>query len=203
MARPRAVLFDYGNVFVRWDPENLYRRLIPDDAARRHFLTEICPLSWNDAHDGGALMADTLPARAALFPDHAELIHAWGSHYGEMISGEIEGSLPILDELAAAGVPLAMLTNMPADQQDACFAPFSRKHLFQQVIVSGPLKMKKPEARIYHHALAQMGRVANDVLFVDDSAKNIAGAEAVGMHGHHFTTPESLRAALTEHGILS
>jgi len=198
----RAVLFDYGNVFVRWNPENLYRRLIPDEAARRHFLTEICPLSWNDAHDGGALMADTLPARAALFPDYAELIHAWGARYGEMIDGEIEGSIAILDELAAAGVPLALLTNMPADQQDACFAPFSRRYLFGQVIVSGPLKMKKPDAPIYHHALAQMGRAASEVLFVDDSAANVAGAEAVGLYAHRFTTPESLRAALTEHGIL-
>ena len=198
----RAVLFDYGNVFVRWNPENLYRRLIPDEAARRHFLTEVCPLDWNDAHDGGALMADTLPARAALFPDHAELIHAWGARYGEMISGEIEGSIAILDELAATGVQLAMLTNMPADQQDACFAPFTRRHLFRDVIVSGPLKLKKPDARIYEHTLAQMGRAASEVLFIDDSAKNVAGAEAVGLYGHRFTNPESLRAALAEHGLL-
>lgn len=198
----RAVLFDYGNVLVRWDPENLYRRLIPDEAARRHFLTTVCPLDWNGEHDGGALMADTLPARAALFPDHADLIHAWGDRYGEMLDGEIEGAIAILDELAAAGVPLALLTNMPADQQEACFAPFTRRHLFQQVIVSGPLKIRKPDARIYEHALAQMGRDASDVLFVDDSAANVAGAQAVGLHAHRFTTPESLRAALAEHGLL-
>ncbi len=198
----RAVLFDYGNVFIRWDPENLYRRLIPDESARRHFLTTVCPPDWNAEHDGGALMADTLPARAALFPDHADLIHAWGARYGDMLDGEIEGSIAILDELAAAGVPLALLTNMPADQQEACFAPFTRKHLFQQVIVSGPLKMRKPDARIYAHALAQMGRDAREVLFVDDSAANVTGAEAVGLHGHRFTSPESLRAALAEHGLL-
>ncbi len=202
MPGARAVLFDYGNVFVRWSPRNLYEKLIPDPAALDRFLTEICPLSWNDQHDGGALMADTLPARAALFPDHADLIHAWGARYGEMISGEIEGSLPIVDELAAAGVPLGMLTNMPADQQDACFAPFSRLHLFQTIVVSGPLQMKKPDPRIYAHTLAQMGFDAPDVLFVDDSSANIAGAAAFGLRTHLFTSPQALRPALAEHGLL-
>lgn len=198
----RAVLFDYGNVFVRWSPRTLYAKLIPDPGELDRFLTEICPLSWNDAHDGGALMADTLPARAALYPDYADLIHAWGARYGEMISGEIEGSIAVLDDLAAAGAPLALLTNMPADQQEACFAPFSRLHLFEAVIVSGPLKMKKPDPRIYAHALARMGRTAEDVLFVDDSQRNIDGAAACGLRTHLFTSPENLRAALVAEGLL-
>jgi FMN phosphatase YigB (HAD superfamily) len=33
-------------------------------------------------------------------------------------------------------------------------------------------------------------------LFVDDSAKNIAGAAALGFHTHHFTDPAALRPAL-------
>ncbi|MET0182024.1 MAG: HAD family phosphatase [Caulobacterales bacterium] len=198
----KAVLFDYGNVLVRWDPENLYKKLIPDAEARKRFLTDVCPLSWHAPHDGGAMMADTLPARAMLFPAHADLIHAWGARYGEMIDGEIEGSLTILDDLAAAGVPLAMLTNMPADQQEACFRPFSRKHLFKHVIVSGPLMMMKPDARIYRHTLDIMGFAAKDVLFIDDSARNIVGAAALGMRTHRFTSPESLRAALAADGVL-
>lgn len=200
--RTRAVIFDYGNVFVRWSPRTLYEKLIPDAAELERFLTHVCPLDWNDQHDGGALMADTLPARAALFPEHADLIHAWGARYGEMIYGEIEGSLPILDELHAAGVPLALLTNMPADQQEPCFAPFSRKHLFPTIVVSGPLKMKKPDARIYQHTLALMGCAPEETLFVDDSAKNIEGAAAIGLKTHLFTTPEALRVALAVERLL-
>lgn len=198
----RAVLFDYGNVLVRWSRDNLYSKLIPDPAERDRFLNVVCPPDWHDQHDGGALMAETLPERIALFPDQAELIRAYGARYGEMIAGEIEGSIAILDELAAAGVPLAMLTNMPADQQDACFAPFSRRHLFPVIVVSGPLKLKKPDRRIFELTLAQMGCAAADVLFVDDSAKNIEGAAALGFHTHLFTAPEPLREVLAEHGLL-
>lgn len=198
----RAVMFDYGNVLVRWDPNHLYRKLIADEAARAHFLTEICPLSWHAPHDGGALMADTIPARIALYPEHADLIAAWRTRYGEMVDGEIAGSVAILDELAAAGVPLGMLTNMPSDQQEACFAPFTRAHLFQSIVVSGPLNMMKPDPRLYAIALERLGFPASEVLFVDDSAANVAGAAAVGMPAHRFTDPESLRGALAAEGLL-
>jgi 2-haloacid dehalogenase len=39
-------------------------------------------------------------------------------------------------------------------------------------------------------------------LFIDDSVKNVQGAEAVGMGGHHFTTPEALRVELARLGLL-
>jgi len=41
-----------------------------------------------------------------------------------------------------------------------------------------------------------------DLLFVDDSAANIAAAEAMGFHTHHFTDPAALRPAIARHGLL-
>jgi 2-haloacid dehalogenase len=38
--------------------------------------------------------------------------------------------------------------------------------------------------------------VAAECLFIDDSLKNVRGAEAVGMNAHHFTSPEKLKAEL-------
>lgn len=202
MSAVRAVLFDYGNVLVRWAPENLYRKLIPDEAARARFLTEICPLSWHLQHDAGSPMAETLPVRAALYPEHADLIHAWGARYGEMIDGEIAGAIAVLDELAAANVPMAMLTNMPADKTDQCFAQFTRRALFDPIIVSGEHKMVKPDHRLYALTLNAMQRQAHEVLFVDDSETNIAGAAECGLHTHHFTTPEAMRLAFVYAGLL-
>ena len=36
-----AVIFDFGNVLVRWDREPLYRTLNPDDERRRFFMERI------------------------------------------------------------------------------------------------------------------------------------------------------------------
>lgn len=192
----KAVLFDYGNVLIRWAPENLYRVLIPDASKRAHFLAHVCSMDWHGELDAGAPMDAHIAARAKRFPEHADLIRAWGERFGDMLAGEIEGSIAIADELAAANIPLALLTNMPAEKVDVCFAPFTRLHLFDPVVISGRLRMAKPDARIFAHAVERMGFAAGEILFVDDSASNVAGAERAGLHAHHFTDPHTLRAAL-------
>jgi 2-haloacid dehalogenase len=48
-----VVVFDVGNVLIEWDPEHLYRKLIPDAAARADFLARICTMEWNLEQDRG------------------------------------------------------------------------------------------------------------------------------------------------------
>ena len=49
-----AVIFDVGNVLIRWDVRRLYRQLLPDDAAVDAFLAEIDFHAWNLELDRGA-----------------------------------------------------------------------------------------------------------------------------------------------------
>jgi 2-haloacid dehalogenase len=49
---------------------------------------------------------------------------------------------------------------------------------------------------------ARTGAAPDTCLFIDDSPKNVAGAQAVGWTGHLFTTPEALEIALIEEGLL-
>jgi 2-haloacid dehalogenase/putative hydrolase of the HAD superfamily len=198
----RAVIFDYGNVLVRWDPRNLYRKMFADDAAMERFLAEAVTLDWHQQNDGGALMADTLPPLIARHPHYETEIRAWGDRYTETISGEIEGSVALLDQLAARNIPLALLTNMPADQQDACLRHCTRLHLFKTIVVSGVEKIAKPDRRIYDMTLDRMGARAAETLFIDDSAANIAGAAQAGLATHLFTGPEKLTEALADAGLL-
>jgi HAD superfamily hydrolase (TIGR01509 family) len=198
----RAVLFDYGNVLVRWDPRNLYRKIFPDPAEMERFLSEICTLDWHWRHDAGEAMAETTAALARRHPEHAESILAWDRRYGEMIDGEIEGMAAIVDELGDAGVRLAMLTNMPADKASDCFQPFTRRSEFDPIVVSGVEKLAKPDPRIYQLALGRMRTAPGDVLFVDDSARNVDAAQKCGMRGHVFVDAPMLRAALHDEGLL-
>lgn len=198
----RAVLFDYGNVLVHWDPRNLYRKLFDDPAEMERFLGEVVTLDWHWRNDAGALMADTLPPLIAQHPHYEPHIRAWGERYTETISGEIDGMAALLDALAARDVPLGLLTNMPPDQQDACLRHCSRRHLFRTIVVSGVEKISKPDPRIYQIALDRLGVRAGETLFIDDSAKNVAGAEALGMKGHLFTDREKLARTLADEGML-
>jgi HAD superfamily hydrolase (TIGR01509 family) len=59
----------------------------------------------------------------------------------------------------------------------------------------------KPHAAIYRLLLDRHGLKAADCIFIDDSAANVAGAKAVGMHGHHFIDAEGLARELRAHGF--
>ena len=59
----------------------------------------------------------------------------------------------------------------------------------------------KPDAAIYYLFLDRHGLKAADCIFIDDSAANVAGAQAVGMHGHHFVDAEGLARELRAHGF--
>ena len=55
--RVRGVVFDVGNVIVRWDPRTLYSKIHPDVAERDWFLANVCTMAWHTAHDAGVSFA--------------------------------------------------------------------------------------------------------------------------------------------------
>ncbi|KAF0182063.1 MAG: HAD-IA family hydrolase [Hyphomonadaceae bacterium] len=201
--RPKAVLFDYGNVLVRWDPRNLYRKLFADPAEMEWFLANVCTMDWHLRHDSGEPMAVTTAELAAQHPKYEFQIRAWDAQFGDMIDGEIEGAVALLDAIKAQGLKVGVLTNMPADQAWTCFNGFSRWAALDTIIVSGFVKAAKPGAAAYRLALHALDREPHEVFFVDDSAKNVAAAAALGLHAHLFTTPEAFADALHASGFLS
>ena len=53
MTRISHIVFDIGNVLLRWDPELIYLERIPDPQERRWFLQEVCSPKWNIERDLG------------------------------------------------------------------------------------------------------------------------------------------------------
>lgn len=199
----KAVLFDYGNVLVRWDPRNLFRKLFADPAEMDWFLANVCTMDWHLRHDSGEPMAVTTAELAAQHPKYETEIRAWADRFGEMIEGEIDGAVALIDTIKAQGLKVGVLTNMPADQAWACFKDFSRWAALDTIIVSGFVKAAKPGDAIFGLALHALDCAPDEVFFVDDSAKNVAAAATLGLHAHLFTTPEAFADALHTSGFLS
>lgn len=70
------------------------------------------------------------------------------------------------------------------------------------VVVSGLEGINKSDLRIFAALCGRAGVTSAECLFIDDSPRNVAGAQAAGMQAHHFTTPEALEAKLTARGLL-
>jgi epoxide hydrolase-like predicted phosphatase len=63
--------------------------------------------------------------------------------------------------------------------------------MFDAVLISGEVGLRKPEPEIYLLAARQLGVSPEECVFVDDLAINIRGAVAVGMVGVHHKSYES------------
>lgn len=200
---PTAVIFDVGRVLYDWDPRILYRRLIDDDRALDAFLRDVVTHEWHFQHDAGRDFADTAAELVASYPQHADLIAAWGPRFLESIGAPIPGMPALVDALEAADVPLYAITNFshefwpPFRAREA--AMFDR---FRDVVVSGVEKMVKPDPAIYRLALSRFGLEAARTVFIDDNAANVAGATSVGLIALHFEGEPKLRQELQALGLL-
>ena len=192
---PTTIVFDIGNVLLAWDMRNLFAKLAPADELD-HIVENVCPVSWHTTLDGGATYSDAIAQRVALYPEHAALIEAYDPRWQETISGPIHGSVALLEELRAAGLPIYAITNFPAEKFDETCALYPFLQGFLGVVVSGREHMMKPDPAIFELFLERYELAARDCVFIDDSPANIATARALGFTGLHFVDPQTLRAEL-------
>ena len=201
--RVDTVVFDVGNVLIRWDPRHLYRRLFAEEAAMERFLAEICTDAWNLEQDRGRTWEAAIAERIALFPEHETLIRAYSDRWPEMVPGEVEGVPALLEALRGAGVPLYAITNFSAEKFVLSQARFPFLRRFRDVVVSAHERLLKPDPAIYRLLLDRNGLQAGRCLFIDDSEDNVRGAEAVGMRAHHFRDAATLAEELRRLELLS
>ena len=200
---PQSVVFDVGNVLVDWNPRAFFARYVADSARLDRLMGEVLTLEWHTQHDAGRDFAETSAERIALYPDEAENIRRWGAEFGGTIGDMLPGMADLVADLDAAGVPLYAITNFshqfwpPFRAREA--ALFDR---FRDIVVSGEVKLVKPDPALYALALARFGLAPGEALFVDDRAENIEAGERAGFVGHQFEDADRLRAAIEGYGLL-
>lgn len=108
---------------------------------------------------------------------------------------------PMYDALRAAraaGARTALLSNSWGnDYPHDLFAG-----VFDAVVISSEVGLRKPDERIFRHALTLLGLDAADCVFIDDIEHNVRAAEALGIRGIHHTGPDTTIAELRELGLL-
>ena len=202
MKEIRHIVFDVGNVLVRWERDRPYRDIIPDEAERKRFLEEVCSMEWHITLDEGVGIDDAIRELTEKFPHEAERIAAYKSRWLDTIPEAIDGTVAILEALAAQKRDLTALTNFNQDLFRLTVPAYPFLKLFRGVTVSGEAKMVKPDPAIYAHHAQAFGLDPAATLFFDDSAKNIDAAHDAGWQAELFTTPEKMRTDLAERRII-
>jgi 2-haloacid dehalogenase len=201
--RRNTVIFDLGGVLIDWNPRHLYRKLFAgDEPAMEHFLATVCTQEWNRCQDAGRSFAEGARLLKAEHPDKAELIDAYGARFDEMIAGPITASVEILAELRDRGTPLYGLTNFSAETYAPARERFEFLSWFRGILVSGEVKMIKPDPEIFQLLIARFAIDPEGAVYIDDVEANVGAAQAFGIHAIQFTTPASLREELVRLRLL-
>ena len=207
-AAPLNLVFDLGQVMIRWEPEALVRRFFPDRCgtdAQAQSLAQTCFRSkaWSD-FDAGLLdtngvalqlaqgIQEPLPRVRAMVVDIAHALTP------------IDASVHLLAQLhqwrqsqKVMGLRLWYLSNMPEPYADHLIEAHSYFHAFDGGVFSGRVKWAKPDPAIYAHAELVLGLVPAHTVFLDDHWPNVQAANERGWQGVHVPQPGQLTTLLT------
>jgi putative hydrolase of the HAD superfamily len=192
------VMFDYGNVISKPQPEEDLAALAGEAETT---VAEFSEAYWPrridydradlDAWEYWSTVAEQLDQRwedrriaRLMWLDTVSWLHLRA------------GTVALVEDLAAAGHQLALLSNAPAEVADAVSLLPVAQH-FEHLVFSCHVKATKPDPDCYHAALGRLGAQPADVIFIDDRAENVAGADRLGIRGQHFTSPDAARSQLS------
>jgi putative hydrolase of the HAD superfamily len=198
-----AVVFDFGKVIS-----------LPQDAGFMQTLAAFAGLpaavmeellwSYRDEYDRGVITGEeyyrSMLASRGVRPDDA-LVRQMLRFDLDSWKNLNPGTLRLMEDVKAAGRKLGILSNMPAD-----FLEFARASLpvfsrCDAAVFSCEVGSIKPEAKIYETLLSALGCPPGEVVFFDDTARNVAAAAQTGIRAFLWKDPEAARGELRGLGL--
>lgn len=199
---PAAVVFDLGNVLIDWQPALAIAAGVGAVEARRFLEADDFDfMAWNHVQDSGRSWTDGVAEVRRTHPHWAAHADAYLEHFPLSLS-EVPGTTQIVRELHAAGIRLLGLTNWSDELYYPYAAPrFEVLRMLDDVVVSGEVKVAKPDPRAYEIVAERSGLPLDRLAFVDDKQLNVDAAAALGMDPIVFTDAAALRADLRGRGL--
>jgi 2-haloacid dehalogenase len=197
-----AIIFDFGNVLVKWDAHGVYKRFFPNPHAIDAFLQEINFSKWNEKQDAGRSFAEGAAELSAQFPHYSRLIHAYYENWEDSITEVLHDTVAIVKQLKKLDYPLYLLSNFSAETFPLMRRRFDFVSIFDDIIISGEVGLVKPDPEIFKLTLERVKRPAQHCLFIDDSLPNIETAKQLGFQTIHFASAADLETELRSMEIL-
>ncbi|NRB82961.1 MAG: HAD family phosphatase [Winogradskyella sp.] len=198
-----TIIFDLGGVLIDWNPEYVFLKEFEGDRHKMQwFFDTICTNDWNENQDAGYSLYKATQERIALFPEYENYIRMYYGRWTEMLGNAKQGTVTILKSLVAnPNYKVVALTNWSHETFPFAQIKFDFLSWFEGIVVSGEEHTRKPFKDIYEITLNRFNIVAEKAIFIDDSHRNIKAAEALGINGIHFESPEALQTQLANFNI--
>ena len=186
----KAVVFDIGNVLLTFIPTVVCER-IPQERRDALYQAMFGPDGhWPEfdvALESNEAICKKIAAQAGNEAWWQDVMDAYLQFHLSM------RPLPLSNEitaLKAMGKKVYALTNYGEPAFSNAYERFGFLRRMDGLVVSGREKVVKPDAEIYRRLIERYALIPDETLFIDDSEKNTAAAEALGFRVWHYQTPK-------------
>lgn len=180
----KNIIFDFGNVIASFSHDALIAGFCADPKDYDVMKAAIFD-RWGDLDIGRISYKDYMEQALAALPAglHGQAIRFFHEWHKQL--PYIDGITDLICRLKAKGYHIFLLSNAPSflDENLHDYPVFS---CFEGAVVSGSVKMEKPDRKIFEYALKKFNIDPRETLFIDDSKDNIDGAALCGIAGYLF-----------------
>ena len=182
----KNVVFDIGNVIVRWAPLEIVRLTFGEVKASEKLAKSIFQSETWLALNKGFISEPEAKAQYKQSLGLSSLECERLFYYVKQTQLLIYGSVELLKRVKSAGYNVYALTDNVHEVVTHLKSEYTFWSLFDGVAVSADLGLLKPQAEIYQSLLIQHKLEASETVFIDDMPYNVEGAKAVGIAGVQF-----------------
>ena len=198
----KNIIFDFGGVLMDWNPRYFFKDYFNDDEKMEFFLKNIATDEWNAEQDRGRTLAEGTEIQVAKFPQWEKELRAYYDNWTTMLRSDIPKNVEVLRKLEHSNYELFGLTNWSAETFPYALENYDFFKIFGgKIVVSGTEKVIKPDPKIWEVLLERYHIKADESVFIDDNAKNIEVAKALGFITVHITPETDLEKELKDLGL--
>lgn len=183
----KNVILDIGDVLADFRWKDLMEDLGFCEAAKKDLENNMIksPL-WHEMDKGTLDGDDVINAFQDANPKYKNEVVEFFSHVSALVE-PFDYAISFIRELKEKGCKVYLLSNYPAFAFDIhAREKFTFLPLVDGKVISGYVKMAKPDHDIYKYLLRQYGLLPEECVFLDDREENVAAAREVGMEGIVF-----------------
>ena len=203
MSSPKvhSIVFDIGNVVVRWDPLLIVQRTFGTSEPAEPLRDAIFghPL-WLKLNRGELTEPEAKLAYADLLGLTPVILDQLFFHIKDSQALRKE-TIALMQNLQAQNFRLFALTDNVHEIVHYLKQTYPFWSMFENATVSAEIGALKPSAEIFHHLLDTNNLNAEQTVFFDDVPKNVEGAKRVGMNAFVFSDAASALTDLQSLGI--
>lgn len=198
----KNIVFDMGNVIIRFDPELFMVRLGLAEEDRRLLKRELfVSLEWSRMDRGSLTDEEAAEIVCRRVPERLHdavrrLVGMW-----DRPILPVEGMYELVEELRGMGYGIYLLSNASFRQHDY-WPRVPASKFFDGALISADVKLVKPQPEIYRLLCDKFSLIPEECVFIDDSTSNAEGAYFCGINALVFHgDAHEMRLKLNELGV--